>query len=207
MKLDINALKPPKRLAVAYAPRDAKAALTLLLLFDERLGQILERTSEPLIGQMRLAWWRDIIGKEAEARPSGEPLIALLNDVNLPLINDAMLNILSGWEELIAAEQWDEMTLRRHATHRATGLFEGYAKLFGGPYDETQLIEAGARWALADCLHYCRDQQQHDAVTAWILDSSKMKLPRHLRPLSILTKSAGDHISGFALLWHALTGR
>ncbi|NJM49665.1 MAG: squalene/phytoene synthase family protein [Sphingomonadales bacterium] len=207
MKLDLEALSPPKRLAVAYTPRTIRANFALLLLFDSRLGEIVQRTSEPLIGQMRLAWWRDVLAKPAKDRPSGEPLIALLNDVDAPVVHEAMLHILSGWEELIAAEHWEEMILRRHATYRATGLFESYAKLSAAIGDNETIIETGARWALTDCLHYCATQEQYEAVKKWSLEPKKIQLVRELRPLSILARSSAGNICGFSLLWHALTGR
>ena len=64
MNLDLEQLTPPKRLALAYARRPEKEALALLLLFDVSLGHIVQRSNEPLIGQMRLAWWR---GRHGEA--------------------------------------------------------------------------------------------------------------------------------------------
>ena len=50
---------PERTLAVAYAPADKRPALTALFALDERFGAVVSSTSEPMIGLMRLAWWRE----------------------------------------------------------------------------------------------------------------------------------------------------
>ena len=33
------------------------------------------RTTEPMLGQMRLAWWRDALGKPVDERPRGDAVL------------------------------------------------------------------------------------------------------------------------------------
>ena len=62
-------------------PRDRRAALAVLWALAERLTNLLIETREPLIGQIKLAWWRDMmvmLAAEPAALPKGEPLLAEL---------------------------------------------------------------------------------------------------------------------------------
>ncbi len=73
-------LPAPALLAITYAPKGARLRLSWLLAFDLRLAEIGERAREPMIAQLRLAWWRDVLAKPVGARPKGEPLLAQLGD-------------------------------------------------------------------------------------------------------------------------------
>ncbi|WOF41890.1 hypothetical protein KNJ79_11605 [Sphingopyxis indica] len=68
------------RVLVAVPP-GRRAALTALWALAERLTALLRDTTEPLIGQIKLAWWRDmlaLLANDPEALPKGEPLLAEL---------------------------------------------------------------------------------------------------------------------------------
>jgi phytoene synthase len=51
-----------RRLALAYAPGRARAATLGLFALDAALGNLVRAAREPLLGQMRLAWWREELG-------------------------------------------------------------------------------------------------------------------------------------------------
>lgn len=62
-------------------PRDRRAAMAALWALAERLTKLLHDAREPLIGQIKLAWWRDMaamIASDPVALPRGEPLLAEL---------------------------------------------------------------------------------------------------------------------------------
>ncbi len=64
--------------AVPQARRPAAAVLWALA---ERLTKLLHDAREPLIGQIKLAWWRDMmamLASDPAALPRGEPLLAAL---------------------------------------------------------------------------------------------------------------------------------
>jgi len=69
---------PRVMVAVPHARRAAMAALWALAA---RLTRLLIDAREPLIGQIKLAWWRDMaamLASEPGALPKGEPLLAEL---------------------------------------------------------------------------------------------------------------------------------
>ena len=71
-------LTPPERLAIAYAPKEMRAAWAGFLALERRLADAARPEREPIMVQLRLAWWRDRFNEPASMWPIGEPLLALL---------------------------------------------------------------------------------------------------------------------------------
>ena len=68
------------RIMVAV-PLERRAAIATLWAFAERLTRLLIDAREPLIGQIKLAWWRDMaamLARDPGGLPKGEPLLAEL---------------------------------------------------------------------------------------------------------------------------------
>ncbi|MBA3941461.1 MAG: hypothetical protein C0520_09655 [Sphingopyxis sp.] len=62
-------------------PRERRAAVAALWALADRLTRLLRDAREPLIGQIKLAWWRDMmamLASDPAALPKGEPLLAEL---------------------------------------------------------------------------------------------------------------------------------
>ncbi|MEI6643804.1 MAG: hypothetical protein WCL10_17390 [Novosphingobium sp.] len=104
--MELNAgdiqLSPPERLAVLYAPRGRQALWEGFLLLERRLADAAREGRDPLMIQLRLAWWRDRFDQPASDWPQGEPLLALLRawDGERP----ALRGLVDGWEARIVGE-------------------------------------------------------------------------------------------------------
>lgn len=140
---------PERALAVTYAPPSARAALTALFALDERFGQIVASTSEPMIGLMRLAWWRDALEKLDRDRAPAEPLLRILADNVLPrgVTGVQLAAIEDGWAALIDGEANDG-AIARHGRERGGNLFAVASTILGA--GDARLPAAGEVWALAD---------------------------------------------------------
>ncbi len=217
MNLPEFAFSPPKRLALAYAAPEIRDLFGVMLALDERLGDIIRRATEPLIGQMRLAWWNDVMAKPAGERPLGEPLVAAISALESNVDGEAIKrrahDLIASWNLLLAHEIWSKEILIEHASRKSTALFE--PMLISGGVSDLQKSNAtalGAAWALNDLAHYCQNKSQMEAVTASMSKpNTAIRFPRILRPLTILVKSQKYHNTkrssdGFRLLWHAITG-
>ncbi len=209
---------PPKRLALAYARADLQRGFGLLLALDDRIELIFRKAGEPLIAQMRLAWWNDVISKPARERPVGEPLLAILATVeeDNPTLNitTAMLKLVKAWDFLLAHSQWSADVLHEYAAARSSAIFGWYAVAAGSSENDTALLHnIGIKWALCDLLGRCRNEDEFQSVKAeQVHFPQKRRIPRSLRPLSIVANSAKHLVtssrwSGLRLSWHALTGR
>jgi len=96
------ALSPPERLAVLYAPRRVQALWEGFLLLDRRLADAAREGRDPLMIQLRLAWWRDRFDQPAAEWPQGEPLLALLRAWDEG--RAALRALVDGWEARIVGE-------------------------------------------------------------------------------------------------------
>lgn len=76
-------------LALLLMPEAAQADLLILMLFNAEIAQIRDKVREPLPGEIRLQWWRDVLagerGGEAQAHPLASRLIELIARRNLPV--------------------------------------------------------------------------------------------------------------------------
>ena len=74
-------------LCALFAPRQARPALFALAAFNLELARVREAVSEPLLGEIRLQWWRDAIAGiyagEARAHPVALALADAVADHDL----------------------------------------------------------------------------------------------------------------------------
>lgn len=99
---DLAALNPPERLAVAYAPRAAQPLWQGFLALGHRLADAAREGREPLMIQLRLAWWRDRFDQPVSEWPASEPLLALLEPWDAE--RAALRGLVDGWEALVVGE-------------------------------------------------------------------------------------------------------
>lgn len=74
----VREANPDRYVATLYAPAEKRGALFALYGFDAEISQIADRVSEPLPGEIRLQWWRDVISGERRSEASGNPVAAAL---------------------------------------------------------------------------------------------------------------------------------
>lgn len=93
---------PERFAAVLAAPVEVRAQLFPLYAFNLEVARAPWVTEEPLIAEMRLQWWRDVVENSASgaarAHEVAEPLHEVIRDFGLPL--DVL-------DRLIAARRWD----------------------------------------------------------------------------------------------------
>ncbi|KPF91042.1 hypothetical protein IP81_12605 [Novosphingobium sp. AAP83] len=97
-----DVLEPVERLALAYADRQARVAWEALLLLQHRLEDAARPGRDPLMIQLRLAWWRDRLAEPAERRPKGEPLLVRLAGWSAEA--PALIGLVDGWEAKVVGE-------------------------------------------------------------------------------------------------------
>lgn len=69
-------------LAALYAPETKRASLMALYAFNAELAAVRDRIRQPLPGEIRLQWWRDVIAAGTEEAAGGHPVAtALVNTI------------------------------------------------------------------------------------------------------------------------------
>ncbi len=71
---------PQRYAALLYTPEGARPALATLHLFDLELARIPSLVKEPMAGEIRLQWWREVISGERAGEGRSNPLGAALLD-------------------------------------------------------------------------------------------------------------------------------
>lgn len=177
-------LSPLARLALAYAPAGAREHWLTLLALDARLEKIVRTAREPMLAQLKLAWWRDRLSADPAGWPKGEPLLARLAGWSDPV---ALVALVDGWEELLGEPPVDAAAFAAGRAAAATAL----ARELGA--DGVGVEPVARAWALADLVL---------AGEGIIPEVPPRGLPRAMRPLAVLagvTLRAARKGSGDAL--------
>lgn len=77
----LRAADRDRYLACLLMPEGARADIATLFLFNAEIAAIRDRVSEPLPGEIRLQWWRDVIAGERGSEAAAHPLAQALLDV------------------------------------------------------------------------------------------------------------------------------
>ncbi len=179
-------LQLPERLALAYSPSHIRSAYLCLMALNQRLAQMISQASEPLLAQMRLAWWRDALAKPPGQRPKGDPLLNAIGEIWRGQ-EAALRSLVDGWEELLNDAPLPPSAAENFAHGRAAG-FVAIARLAGVDDCEEAVSLAARRWALADLAAKTsdKDEKAEVLVTGLALGAGPVRLPRAMRPLLVL---------------------
>jgi len=71
-------------LAMLYAPADKRDALYAYIAFNAELARIPGLASEPMVGEIRLAWWREALADLAKGQVRGHPVLLALSEIEAP---------------------------------------------------------------------------------------------------------------------------
>lgn len=184
--MDADLLPLPQRLALNYAPAHFRAPTAALFALDARLGELVAKANEPLLAQLRLAWWRDELGKAPTDRARGDPILDTIGETWAGK-ESALVHLVDGWEQLVGEVPLPSPAIEGFAGARA-GTFAALARLARQPAAEERAQQAGRIWALADFA--ARVSNDEERRTALGLAEAKGRrypsLPRALRPLAVL---------------------
>lgn len=65
-------------LATLFAPAETRGPLFALYAFDLEIAQIRDRAREPMPGEIRLQWWREVLSGERSGEAAAHPVAAAL---------------------------------------------------------------------------------------------------------------------------------
>lgn len=79
---------PDRYLSALYAPVECRPALFAIYAFNVEVARIRDTVSEPMPGEIRLQWWKDVVtgegGEVAAGNPVAAALIAAIDRHKLP---------------------------------------------------------------------------------------------------------------------------
>lgn len=188
-----------------YWPVELRAAFDALFALDDALGDVVGSTSQPAVGAIRLAWWREALERLDRSPPPPEPRLQGAAAHLLPrgLSGSSLAGLEDGWAALL-----DETIDRARVERRGALLFALAAQLLEG--DHPLLARAGGLYALGQVAR--RSGDRGPPTTSGL---RSVRFPARLRALTGLARLAArdprepEATPGraAALLLHRATGR
>ena len=133
---------PDRFLSAMTVPPAQRGALFVLYAFNLELARAPYMSSEPLIGEMRLQFWRDVIDEatqgKSRAHEVAAPLAALIQSHSLPI--DTLWQMIDARQWHIYKEPFADMaSWHAHIKHTASNLFALAALVAGSdPSKDTE---------------------------------------------------------------------
>jgi 15-cis-phytoene synthase len=156
------------------------------LSLDHRLAQIIARTSEPMLGQMRLAWWREALSKKPGMRPQGDVVLDAISR-NWAHPAEALILMVDGWEELLGRDALDEAAAHKYAEGRARALLVA-CEIAADDAGYEAARAAVLAWAFGDLASKVSSAAERAMLTGWGLAFGAVHgaLPVRGRGLAVL---------------------
>lgn len=154
-------LTPRHRMALSYAPSNARLPWAALLLLEQRLADAARPGRDPMMVQLRLAWWRDRLGEDAARWPVSEPVLAQLRAWRGQ--HQPLAALVDGWEALVVGDDGG-----RELARARTNAYVALANLLGAGESETVRMAASQL-----------DNPDNNGKLPG-------RLPRAMRPLAVL---------------------
>lgn len=171
------------RLALGYARPVSRQVYAALFDLEMQLARMVCSNGEPMLRQIKLAWWREQLDTLGETSHSNPLLRSLASHWRTQ--RSSLVEMVDGWETLLmqAGERDLELCIRR----RSAG-YEAAAKLLDAPVADAD-IAVTIRWWLAADLLGCPTEGSERAILLRLAQSwpgALPRLPAALRPFSVL---------------------
>lgn len=197
-----------------YWPVELRPAFDALFAIDDVMAEVVASSTQPALGAIRLAWWREALERLDQHPPPAEPRLQAAAEHLLPLgVTGATLAGLEAGHAALLQETVEAAQV----VLAGERLFAIGGKLLGA--DDSMLPSAGRTYAIGAA---ARDGRSLETIEDMLkmLDVKEHRFPTRLRPLTALTRLARrDYLNfpavepeatparAFALIRHRLTGR
>ena len=212
----VRASDKDRFLATLFAPAAPRGLLFALYAFNLEIAGVRDRVREPMAGEIRLQWWRDVLNGERASEAAANPVAAALLETiaHCALPAEPLRDLI----EAHAFDLYDDPMPTRAAldayAHKTAGVvFHQAARICGGV---TRAVEeaaehAGKAHAITDLLRrFARAASRHQVfVPAELLERHSTRVEEVtagqaseglLAALAALRADARRHLVGFELL-------
>ena len=170
-----------------YWPVELRPAFDALFGIDDAMAEVVASSTQPALGAIRLAWWREALERLDKSPPPPEPRLQAAASELLPrgISGAELAGLEDGWSAL-----FDENPDIGRMGTRGARLFDIAAKLLGG--SDPKLDAAGRLFAYGEAArngmapHFWPMEEMHML--------SRHRFPRRLRPLTALARLAARDV-------------
>ena len=145
-------------LAALFAPAKHREALFALYAFNVEIARVRDLAREPMPGEIRLQWWREVLGGERQSEARAHPVAAALRETLMryklsetPLIGLIDARAFDLYDEPMATVA----ALQRYGLATESAVFAMAGQILGatGPEADAVTREAGLGFAVAGTLN------------------------------------------------------
>lgn len=181
----LTSLPAVARLALAYAPAGARQQTLALFALDARLATLIRRSSEPMLAQLRLAWWRESLAQDPQLWPQGEPILAALSSWGST--HAASIALVDAWEALTVPSPLPAAQMLAFADGRGAAA-AALAQALGCGADAPAAQQLGRIWGIEDlAMRLGREDERSSALSlAAAMPGRLPRVSRRLRPLRVV---------------------
>lgn len=145
---------PDRYFSALFAPADKRAALMALYAFNVEIARVANTVREPMMGEIRLEWWRETLAGARQGMPRNHDVARALTELFLATDLPA-----EPFEAMIAARGFDSSAdtfadraaVEAHCDATSGNLMRLAARILGVP-DDKLARDAGVAYALAGIL-------------------------------------------------------
>lgn len=173
-------------LALAHSPEQMRDLLRIFFELDARLARIVSGTNEPMLGQMRLAWWRETLAKPVSERPAGDAVIDAIGALGQGYAA-GLARLVDGWEHMLVEPPLTKDNARAFAQGRVDALSTVFVE-FADLSTREPLKDAAWHWAVADLAAKVSDPEERAMLISVGLERSGagQRLPKPARGIAVL---------------------
>lgn len=150
---DLQRLDPDRWLTTLFAPDASRSGLFALYAFNAEIARARESVSQPMIGQIRLQWWREAWDGIVAGTPRQHPVVLALHDHCRHLDQTTVMALIDARErDMEDAPFADLPALTAYARATSAPLMKLAAQQLDAQVDGAVIDAAGAAYALAGIL-------------------------------------------------------
>ncbi len=184
--IDHEHLSDEFALAIAHTPVPNRPRMASFLAFDQRIARIVSQSTEPMLAQIRIAWWRDNLAQKQAIRPQGDAVLDALGE-HWTGAEPALISMLDGWEELLVEPPIEQQAIERFVNGRSAPFLE-IGELETDSKSYRAVNQAGRIWAIADLASKSEIAEEREMLIEMGLrnDERSPPLPHSWRGLAVL---------------------
>jgi phytoene synthase len=156
----VRAADKDRYLATLFAPAETRGPLFALYAFDVEIAGVRGRAREPMAGEIRLQWWRDVLGGERSGEAAANPVAAALIDTirRFDLPAEPLLDLIEAHSFDLYDDPMPTLAaLEAYGRKTSSALFAQAARICGADAGEAA-AHAGLAWRITELL---RDVARH----------------------------------------------
>jgi phytoene synthase len=178
--------------ASLYAPADRRDALYALYAFDHEIARVPAVAREPIAGEIRMQWWREVIERKRDGEAAANPVAAALLDVvaQYDLPAGKLIGLIDAHGGRFYDDETGELEAFADAVHGAIIVLA--AQVLGAQGEAIDHIahHAGAARAYAETKDPEQAQGHLDAARNLLAQIPQQALPA-LLPAAVIRPSLG----------------